>query len=43
MHDASADSVADVEKRRGELQVTMDETVAELERNFIGGMSLTGN
>jgi molecular chaperone HscB len=36
MHDASADSglVADVEKRRGELQATMDETVAELERNF---------
>jgi molecular chaperone HscB len=26
---------ADVEKRRGELQATMDETVAELERNFI--------
>jgi len=37
MHDASADSslIADVEKRRGELQATMDETVAELERNFI--------
>ena len=37
MHDARADSglVADVEKRRGELQGTMDETVAELERNFI--------
>jgi len=37
MHDASADSglVTDVEKRRGELQATMDETVAELERNFI--------
>jgi len=36
MRDASADSglVADVEKRRGELQATMDETVAELERNF---------
>ena len=37
MHDASADSslIADVEKRRAELQATMDETVAELERNFI--------
>ena len=37
MQDASADSslIADVEKRRGELQATMDETVAELERNFI--------
>jgi molecular chaperone HscB len=37
IHDASADSsiIADVEKRRGELQMTMDETVAELERNFI--------
>ena len=35
MQDASADAVADVEKRRGELQATMDETVAELERNFI--------
>ncbi len=37
MHDASADSglVTDVEKRRGGLQATMDETVAELERNFI--------
>jgi molecular chaperone HscB len=37
MHDASADAglVADVEKRRGELQATMDETVTELERNFI--------
>jgi molecular chaperone HscB len=36
MHDASADSalIADVEKRRIELQATMDETVAELERNF---------
>jgi molecular chaperone HscB len=36
MHDAPADSglVADVEKRRIELQATMDETVAELERNF---------
>jgi len=34
MHDASADAVADVQKRRGELQATMDETVAELERNF---------
>jgi len=36
MRDASADSglVADVEKRRGELQAAMDETVAELERNF---------
>ncbi len=36
MHTASADSglVVDVEKRRGELQATMDETVAELERNF---------
>jgi molecular chaperone HscB len=35
--DASADSslIADVEKRRAELQATMDETVAELERNFI--------
>jgi molecular chaperone HscB len=37
MQDASADSrlIADVVKRRGELQATMDETVAELERNFI--------
>jgi molecular chaperone HscB len=37
MQDASADSalIADVEKRRAELQATMDETVAELERNFI--------
>jgi len=37
MQDASADTglVADVEKRRAELQATMDETVAELERNFI--------
>jgi molecular chaperone HscB len=37
IHDASADSsiIADVEKRRTGLQVTMDETVAELERNFI--------
>jgi molecular chaperone HscB len=37
MQDASADSslIADVEKRRSELQATMDETVAELERNFI--------
>jgi molecular chaperone HscB len=37
MQDASADSslIADVEKRRAELQKTMDETVAELERNFI--------
>ncbi len=37
MHDASGDSslIADVEKRRVELQATMDETVAELERNFI--------
>ncbi len=35
MQDASADAVADVQKRRGELQATMDETVAELERNFI--------
>lgn len=37
MHDGSADSglVTDVEKRRGELQATMDETAAELERNFI--------
>jgi len=39
MHDASGDSsliaVSDVEKRRVELQATMDETVAELERNFI--------
>jgi molecular chaperone HscB len=36
MHDASADSslIADVEKRRIELQAAMDETVAELERNF---------
>ena len=34
MHDADA-SVAEVSKRRGELQATMDETVAELERNFI--------
>jgi molecular chaperone HscB len=36
MQDASADAglVSDVEKRRGELQATMDETVAELERNF---------
>src|SRR5260370_29892179 len=36
MRDASADSglVADVEKWRGELQATMDETVAQLERNF---------
>jgi len=36
MHDASPDSalIADVEKRRIELQATMDETVAELERNF---------
>ena len=42
MQDAPADSDAarelasDVAKRRGELQTTMDETVAELERNFIG-------
>ena len=37
MQDASADSslIADVEERRAELQKTMDETVAELERNFI--------
>jgi molecular chaperone HscB len=37
MQDAPADTslIADVEKRRGELQATMDETVAELERNFI--------
>jgi len=37
MHDAYGDSslIADVEKRRVELQATMDETVAELERNFI--------
>jgi len=35
MQDAPADAVADVEKRRGKLQATMDETVAELERNFI--------
>jgi molecular chaperone HscB len=41
IHDAPADSDAarelasDVAKRRGELQTTMDETVAELERNFI--------
>src|SRR5258708_10441753 len=37
MHDVPADSelAADVLKRRGELQATMDETVAELERNFI--------
>jgi molecular chaperone HscB len=41
MHDAPADSdsarglAAQVVKRRGELQATMDETVAELERNFI--------
>ena len=39
MHDGSGDSsliaVSDVEKRRVELQATMDETVAELERNFI--------
>lgn len=37
MQENPADSglAADVEKRRGELQTTMDETVAELERNFI--------
>jgi molecular chaperone HscB len=41
MHDAPADSdsgrglAAEVVRRRGELQATMDETVAELERNFI--------
>jgi len=37
MQDASADSSlsADIGKRRAELQKTMDETVAELERNFI--------
>lgn len=37
MHDAPTDSgrAAEVSKRRGELQTTMDETVAELERNFI--------
>src|SRR5579862_8379003 len=34
MHDAGAGLVAEVSKRRGELQATMDETVAELERNF---------
>ncbi len=33
MQDASADAVADVEKRRGELQATMDETVACLPPN----------
>jgi molecular chaperone HscB len=37
MQDAPANSelAAGVSKRRGELQETMDETVAELERNFI--------
>jgi len=37
MQDAPANSelAAGVSKRRGELQATMDETVAELERNFI--------
>lgn len=39
LHDADSDParglLADVEKRRAALQATMDETVAELERNFI--------
>ncbi len=41
MHDAPADSdsarglAAEVVTRRGELQATMDETIAELQRNFI--------
>jgi molecular chaperone HscB len=36
MHDAPGDSglAAGVSKRRAEIQATMDETVAELERNF---------
>jgi molecular chaperone HscB len=34
MHDASGGAAAEVSKRRDELQTTMDETIAALERNF---------
>ena len=42
MQDAGGGAVAEVSKRRGELQATMDETVAELERNFIQWDQSTG-